>query len=468
MWLLWIITIVNVFMPQEAFLSGRFNVAGLPINIFDLFLPIGILMAIRGTRGAPGERTHPLLIWTLVFFLAATFGGFFASQTTGATTYELLNTARNFIVLGLCIFLGYRLLSRPRAAHLFLFVQIAGGVVVGLLILSHFGQRVQDKLSVHGGINALRVIAYISIYSGTAGVFLVIAILAGLRVMPTPICLALSLVMIVGQSATLSRSEWVSDALTLIVSLVLVPKARVVKGVIQLGVTLLIFAVVMSAGVALVSRVGELDMGKYISEKVGSLDPTDESSGHAWDSRLPGSTREFQLGLESPLFGRGFGFQSSIERVEGRAAYGFYHNVWTATFCQCGVLGLISICLTVFGCFFIGRKLLRARTDKASAVWGAFTAVTGIYFFFIGLTTFSFNTERGAIPLGLVFGMALRARAKQLALLQQLQEHQVEATYNNQSGYLDYEQPQSDYLVPDDYDAEENAPPSDYGAYPAY
>jgi len=84
----------------------------------------------------------------------------------------------------------------------------------------------------------------------------------------------------------------------------------------------------------------------------------------------------------------------------------------------------------------VGRRLVMARMDHGSVALGALAALSGVFFIVYGLTTLSFNTLRGAIPLGLICGMVLRCRAMQLTLARQY------------AGYLPEAQPNAEQWTP--------------------
>jgi hypothetical protein len=150
-----------------------------------------------------------------------------------------------------------------------------------------------------------------------------------------------------------------------------------------------------------------------------SLLPGDQDGvrSKAWDSRLPAIQRELEIWMQNPLMGKGFGIQFEEERTglsSGRG--GFRHNVWSASLAESGPLGLAGYMLPPISAMWVGFLLVRRATDKGTMYVGALAAVVGCATFMLSFMTLSINTQRQAIPLGLICGMVYRCRSIQQAL----------------------------------------------------
>src|SRR5947209_3562036 len=97
--LLWLITLFNGIANNKTFLEYRWSVAGVPINIFDLLMFIGLIWALffSTRRRFPVDRMHRAFPWTIAFLAIGALGGFMGSMSNGAYTYEILAIGRNYL-----------------------------------------------------------------------------------------------------------------------------------------------------------------------------------------------------------------------------------------------------------------------------------------------------------------------------------------------------------------------------------
>jgi hypothetical protein len=193
---------------------------------------------------------------------------------------------------------------------------------------------------------------------------------------------------------------------------------------------LVVFSLIVALGVGLevASRVTGTDFQGKMSTRLRSLLPGDQPGVKikAWDTRLIGAQRELEEGIKSPLIGRGFGFQDTpvMKEVE---QYGTRHNSWTNAFVETGLVGVITDGVIIIGCIVVGRRMIKARTDRGTVLIGTMGVATAAYYGLLGLMTGSFNNQRGGIHLGITLGLVLRARAMQLSLVEEY------------AGYVDFE-----------------------------
>jgi hypothetical protein len=167
-------------------------------------------------------------------------------------------------------------------------------------------------------------------------------------------------------------------------------------------------------------------------------------------TRLVGTMQELKFWSESPVWGKGFGIQSTNALGDWEAfAAGFRHNTWTSTLAETGLLGFAGMILLCLGQIVVGARMVRARVDRRAVLVGAAGVVTGTHFIVHGLCTMSFNVLRVAIPLALTFGVVMRVRAI---------ERTLASAY---SGYLPEAGEADDQLRPL-MDLDSYAPAADY------
>ena len=178
----------------------------------------------------------------------------------------------------------------------------------------------------------------------------------------------------------------------------------------------MLLAIVL-VGVLAVSLMTGRDYGSYVENRLVSLLPGEEAAfrpaAKAWDTRLPSAGRELILWSSSPIFGRGFGIGDLDDLATGY--HGYHHNVWTSTLSETGIIGLAGMLVVVFGTIVIGQRLAKDRGGRPYVLTGALAAITGVAALLAGTMTMSINTQRQALSLGLIFGLALRTRVLQLA-----------------------------------------------------
>src|SRR3954464_12312304 len=210
MWFLLLLTLVNAMAHQEGvILRYRVYVAGMPLDIIEGLLAAGMVIGLlRQRSSSPAERVHPLLTWTLLLFGLGTIAGVLAGLISNAELRWILQGLRNFIVLPAGILIGYCFLLTPRSCVRFTWVQIAGGVAAAVAVLLFFRRGASE--SSDGTINKLRAIAYVSQYAGLGAGLLLFTVISRIRLMPPWLAIVLCGFCLVGQFATLSRSDWVA------------------------------------------------------------------------------------------------------------------------------------------------------------------------------------------------------------------------------------------------------------------
>lgn len=422
MWFLFIITVLNAACDQQGIiLEHRVKLGPLPVNLIDGTLIAGLLLAVVGFSASKSrfvsDKAHSLFLTILIVSTIAGCAGLAVGMTRAPSVYDLVSGMNHFIALPLSIVLGYYFLKGPRSVHWFPHLHVLGGVLcAGLITFFFFGKASGQGAS--QSIEAVRVVSFISSYAGMAAALLLYTMACrSERLYPLLIAFALAAFCLVGQFGTLARSDWLSaSAALLVVPFLFKPPNRGRKAAfVAVILPMLIVALVVSA--VILSNVTGRDIAASLAKRVGSALPTARgddsySSRKAWDTRLPGVIEELKLWSNSPLYGHGFGYSKSAQYFYSGVA--FNHNVWSASLATLGILGFAAYLIPVLGIIVVGRRLIRDGTDRGSILIGVIGVTAGAMHLVLGASTMSFNVQRGAIALGLIVGVVLRARAIQL------------------------------------------------------
>lgn len=425
MWFLFLLTFLNAIAHNSGFvLRYRITVGGMPVSIFEALLGVGLLVALVARRNAvPTYRVHPAMTWTLVLFAAGTFAGMLGALISNAELRWMLTGMRNWVVLPISILIGYCLILAPRACTRFSYVQVWAGVATSVVILLFFHSRA--AVDTTGDVNRLRAIAYVSNYAGLAGTLLLFALISNIRMFPAWLTLGMAGFCFIGQFATLTRSDWLATMAGVGAIYVLLPSYRPRGKLIAAVVGPPLVAAFLWLGLIFASTVAGRDFEAKVINRVYSMLPGQHQgvTAKAWDTRLEGIQKEMQIWARSPIIGGGFGATDVLRyRRFEIAGYAYRHNAWTSTLAESGIIGFAAISCMVGGMIVAGRRLARDSRDKGYVLIGALGVITGVHYLFHGLATQSFNQMRWGIPLAIVCGVVLRARAMQLTEARLLQE----------------------------------------------
>ena len=438
MWFLVLLTLVNALAHNDGFaLHYRMDVGGLTIGVFDGLLALVVLAAMIGRRNAwPTEKAHPLLGWLVVLFLLGAGAGILGALISNAELRWMMTGMRNFMVLPAGMMIGYCLLLTPRSTSRFAQLQIWAGAGTALVILLFFHNKA--SASQVRDVNTLRAIAYVAPYAGLAGALLLFAIIARIRVMPVWVALGLCGFCFIGQFATLSRSDWVAAAAGVVAVFALLPTFRPGGKLAAVLVGPPIVVVFLWVGLILASTVAGRDFESRMYDRVVSILPGQRTGKEtkAWDTRLDGIRKELAVWRKSPVIGGGFGVTDVLRYRHGDwAGLSYKHNSWTSTLAETGLPGLVATACLVLGTVVVGRRLARDGVERGYVLIGALAVIAGSYYLVHGLATQSFNQMRWGIPLAIICGVALRARAMQLTHLLALQAEAASAYGYDDNGY---------------------------------
>ena len=451
MWFLAILILFNAWANNADFINTyRLNIFGMPANPIDGMVAIGFIIALIKPQGRSFIRTdrmHPAAMWMLGLFVLATLGGMVGASYNGANTRQIITCLRNFLAAPAALYLAYFLTNNVHSSRRYLYIAMAAGVVVSFMIVVFFKEK--TEMRTFGEINQVRAIAYISTYAGLAVALVFYSLATGLKLLPVLIAWGVMGACIVGQFATLSRSDWLSCWVGLATAFMLLPKAQRMKSLSRAALAIPVLVVSLMIGMHLGTKVSGKDLFKRFKERTLSMLPFEMEGvprGRAWDTRLPGTKQELRLWAQSPLIGGGFGIHDTPQ-AENLANPGLRHNTWTSTLAETGLLGFTAFAFMAGSLIVVGRRMVRARTDQTTVLVGAFGVITACFFIFHGLATMSFNVVRWGLPFFITAGVVLRTRQIQLQLMQQaeaeyaLEQQAAEAYEYAHDGYDGHQQP---------------------------
>jgi hypothetical protein len=462
MWFILLLTLVNAATNQVTVgLRYRIEIGGMPIGIYEGLLLVGVIVGLWSHRHAtPTDGVHPLLTWLLVLFGAATVAGIMGTLIANAELRWMLTGMRNWVSLPTCILIGYCLLLHPRSCLRFSYVHVIGGIAAASVVLWHFTR----SASLYGSdsLARLRTIVYVTNYAGIAGALLLFTIISRIRILPTWLAIVISGFCVVGQFGTLTRSDWVATMAGVLAIYVLLPSFRPHGKLMTALVVPPLVVLFLWGGLMFASAVAGRSFEQKMAQRFESLLPGKSTSGvrdKAWDSRLYGIRRELEIWRRSPIIGGGFGATDILTYRLGDVggiSSSFRHNAWTSTLAESGTIGFAAIACMVFGTIVVGRRLAKDGVDRGYVLMGALAVIAGSYYLVLGMSTQSFNQMRWGIPIGIICGATLRARAMQLSHLRALHMAAAETSMPEDEDGHDY-----------DYGGQPAPVPAPAGAYAA-
>ncbi len=429
MWYLAIFTILNGILHNERMiLEHRLYIGSVPINILDGFLFAGIVFGLMKSRFRPGRipaiQTHPLLIWIIGLFTASLLGGIVGFLINNIDTTYAATALRNQIALPMAICIGYLFISNEKDCKRFGILYIITGVWVAALTLIHFSELAHEANVQRYGINAVRSMhGYNYRYAGIAAAYLIFVVIIGYKKLPSWFLLSLAGFCILGQCATLSRSDWIALAFGIFVIYFLIPRHERINKAFTMAFSAFILVAIIWVGLFAASQITNSNFFEKMNNRVFSLlpgyDVYYDDDAKAWETRVPGIIAELSLWIRNPVSGQGYGIQENTMSRHGRVV-GMRHNSWTSALAETGLIGFAACVLAVFaGPVVIGLRIVRTGVDYRFVLLGGMGVTAGAYFCLHGLATMSFNQERGAIVIGIITGAVIRCREMQLSVLQQ-------------------------------------------------
>lgn len=422
MWYIFLLTFANAVLPHWDFVH-KYRIVGpggAPITVIDLLLGLGLLASLFRGRGDPTLGRHPMFGVLLTAFTLCTLTGLGVSLAVGNDVHYVVAKLRDFMVFPVTIYLGYRFLGSLNSCNWATRTFVLSGLLNGALLVLYFargaGKTAEHELT---DILNVRTIDFVTEYTGITLAFMLFTrfqrVSYGGILWSTLVVINCTL----GTTVSLSRSDWAAGFSGLLVAAFLAPVGQRLRQVRRMIAVIPLLFGVLFVGMLITSSVTGQDVVGKMYKRVQSMLPggnSGETTVKAWDTRLAGIQKDFELFLRNPLLGQGFGIQTSeILRTRQADSASEGHNSWTSTMAETGLLGLTTVATMFIVTWRVGRALVRDAFDRSSLRLGGLAVITCVFCAVHGATTMSWNIARGAIPIGLACGMLLRCRDLQLA-----------------------------------------------------
>ncbi len=448
MWMLALMILVNSILHQQGVQNEyRLKLGIVQIGIVELTMTLGVIYAlVRGSSIRslyPAPRTHPVLVWILVPLFIGAFFAFLGSIINGNQIKFVLSSAREFLALPLCAFVGYRLLGTPRNVRTGTLVSLLAGVLTATMLFWSFGEQT-EAASIYGNINVVRgiIVHWHSEYAVVTALVLVFVVLTRFPLGPTWLSIVVGIYCFIGYAATISRLAFLILFFGTASVYLLLPEGERMRKFMRSLVFIPVLFLACWSSLWLADQIIGRDFSGKVTKHMLSLLPGDRAGGNvkAWDSRIGGIFTELAIWSTNPLMGRGFG-AGETAYLGGRTTSGasIKHNSWTSTLAESGIFGFIGLFVLISSLLLIGYRMVHDRTDPTYVLMGALGFFTGVVFLLRASGTMGL-TSRSAIGYGIVAGMLIRAREIQ----------QTHVALAQQTAYYDaYVDEQSGLLVPD-------------------
>jgi hypothetical protein len=431
MWLLFLYTIVNAVTSGKGFQNVyRISLGGIELGVLEGMVGLGLLVAIlmgaRTKSQTPTDRTHPAYVICMILLIAGFVFGVVGSLLHDAIPHYKMVFIREYFGMPASVFIGYQLTGTLRKARKFSYAIIIAGVAVSIFMMAAFG-RGAERYELKGDWGALRTTNFITNYAGVASGLLIFSVLAGLKLMPVPLALALAGFCFIGQLTPLHRSDWLAQAAAIMAIPLCLPAGARIRQSLRLVLAIAALGMSLWAGLHVASAITGRNFHKTFEDRLISMLPGERlksSDQKAWDTRLPAMQMEIQMWLSNPVMGRGFAFEESLG-LEGaaRVGFGYHHNAYTSTLAQTGLVGFIGVVMAVWCPIFLGYRMVRQQFDRGSVIIGALGIIAGVQQAVLGMATASFNGYRMSMLIGLVSGIVFRVREMQLTGMRLTQEY---------------------------------------------
>lgn len=429
-----ILMILNSTVPNELVLEYRWDLGPFPLNILDgLLLLVVIWHLFPSSKSFRTDRIHPLQIWSITLLVLAVFIGIIGATAQGTGARQYVTAMRNLASIPAAMVVGYNVAKTPRSAkfmtYLWIFCSILSAIAVLLLVRST-SESVGTEVG--KGFDELRQIRF----GGDTGLvaigILIYAWASGIRIFGRYLSHFFLVLCTLAVFSLPHRGSYVSGALTVLFSVLVLPKVALGR---RLGITVVgtaLLGVTVLGGFTAISQISGKDFKTYVWEKrIKALIPIYDEETHTTvtGTRLPGILAELKVWSESPVIGKGFAINTQVEAENG--LLGMNHNVWTSALAQYGPIGLAAFLVPIFGCMLVGYRMSRNGVDPYIALFGALAAIVAFVAFLWGTLSLTINQQRLGMLVGFMFGMAFRYRAIQLTL----SRHQDEAGYHDEPVY---------------------------------
>lgn len=420
-----ILMFLNFTLDNELLLSFRLEMGGVPINALDILLVVFlaercIVFVLSSERA---DRIHPLFLWSMILMAASLLFGSLAGMAGNVPMRHFSIAARNLLSVLLATICGYLLVRRSASVrpvvHIWILASVASALAVMILARSQ-----TESIKWGSAFDSLRKIRF----GGDAGLvaagFFVYVTVSRLRFFPLALRALFATIAIAGAFTMPHRGSYLLALATLAFCCLWLPRASKTRRMAFAFVGTPILLGLLVAGASIMSSMTGRDFKTYVIDKrVKAMLPgfQEETKSTVTGSRLPGILLELRWWSESPIFGKGLAYGESKD-TEGAS---LNHNVWSASLAQTGVIGLAAWWVPICGVFIVGLRMRKNTWDPWFAHIGVIGAIMGLIAFLWGTLSLTINQQRLAIVVGLIFGIAFRARALELTI------------QNEYAGYLD-------------------------------
>jgi hypothetical protein len=425
MWLLLALyfAILWALPHQTMFLEWRIYVAGVPLNILDALVPLGLILAVLNTSVNPSymhtRRIHPLLPRIVAGFTLSIAVGVGLGWVSGSELYHIVQAARDQAMVIISVVAGYCLLSNFKSVNCAIYAFLLVGAFCGTMLLTHFTDSAVTMYSKNP--NALMTMEYDFNPVIVTTAILVFCVLMGtIRMLPSWLMMALASVTFLGAMSSMHRGVWIMVFAGVLCTALVLPVGKRLAGAFKMGMAVMVLVAAAVVAAVVINMYAQRDLMGMLITRVESAIPgheiDDPKSGMAWDTRLPGLQAAAEIWATSPIVGRGFG----IEGVE-TARYGdiWGHTPWLNVAAETGLVGVIAYSMVIWGLIIVGRRMALDAQDRTTMLMGVIGLVVGVSDFINGWMSMAWNTGTGGIAMGLIAGMVLRCRAMQLEHNQQ-------------------------------------------------
>ena len=400
---LYVLLILNVVVPhQEVIMALRVQVAGVPLNVFNVAIPLTLLFGLffRG-RFDPIDTGKRNFLWMVLIAWFVTISvEIFVGAVRGAPLYMFLQELNWALKLPTGILCGYLLVrTMKHARHMVKLVMLLTGVVA-VLVLMHFALGA-SLYAETGKAGEIRTMEYNFDTAAIVAIFLVYTSAVNRSFLSRPMMLVLLPASTFAVVATLTRSSTISMMLSILVAVIIIPKGRRIHAWLAMGKASVWLVLAAVVAVVVGSTMLEADVAGILTERYYGLVETGGSG------RWKGALSELQLWMDSGIFfGRGLGVirvDFASQMLEGAAG----HNAYTKALATGGIFGLPGLLVPLWAALHVGRRMMRSFHPDIRAA-GTMSAAAGFYMGIQSLLSGGMTGERAALFFGIILGMAIK------------------------------------------------------------
>ncbi len=441
MWMLIVLLIIAASADDRGWAYPlRLQLGPLYLNVFLLALILTTIVVVITNLGHRERREiqykHPLIHVVFLYIAGLCSGvfGTFVRDSSFLLVREVGFAVRDYLIMPWAILLGYYAVKSIKSAAWFAKGFILAGVAVSICQMIFF-RTASAEFTSNTNINELRTNAFDIDYASVTAVVLCFLFLVRNELISRAKMIAAILICLLGTFITLHRSAWLSAAMVFLSLLMHAPRSRRILVLKWLFILIPIGLVTIFLSINLASRFTHSDFAAKMEKRITTMMPGSETETKqkAWDTRLPGISRELELWSGSPVWGRGFGIQEQLS-LGGERNPAFHHNAYTDILAKSGIIGILPYLITIFGIIVIGRRLVLQAETRLDGIIGAFALGVGFLSLYGGMMSWTFNGLRTGLMLGLTTGAIIKYR--EIRLTEILENQYLQELRDNQIPYL--------------------------------